>query len=535
MRLGRLATIAVAAASLMATVLVAGPAGGSTGATDAACALLSNQQALASISGAGETALMIRCGLLPGGSGVQQGRLGSGAPSLGADILVNDRSTDTWTHITQSETTVASRGQVMLVGYNDSHELPANATGYSRSIDGGVTFTDMDVPTVPLGVVDAVFGDPVLASDRNRDQGDTSVFYFANLGVLSNGTSIVSVHKTVDGGLTWAQAGNATPGALAADFQDKEWMAVDTRQSGEGAGNVYVCWTRFFTGGQQIRLSRSTDGGATFTIIQTDLSADTDVSGCNIAVDPNNGNVYVAWLNQNNLVSPRIIKFRRSTDQGATFAAEQTIGTSPIAESIISCGGGSRTVQLDTEPSPNSRAIRSKPFPDIAVNPITSEVYVVFHAGSQPGGVKADIEFVESGDLGVTWSAQKTINTGITGQQFMPSVTVNKNGTARAIWYSTQRSATDRLLDVYMTQSTDGGTTWTSSRRVTDVSFDRPTTNPNFDTFLATCYMGDYIQVEAAPKGLGNTRLNMTWGDNRLDGNAGMGGVQPDPDIRFDR
>ena len=88
-----------------------------------------------------------------------------------------------------------------------------------------------------LGVVDQVFGDPTLASDRVRGQG-TAPFYFSNLAELANNTSIISVHKTLDGGLTWTQAANATPGALAADFQDKSWMAVDTRASGTGAGNV---------------------------------------------------------------------------------------------------------------------------------------------------------------------------------------------------------------------------------------------------------------------------------------------------------
>jgi hypothetical protein len=394
------------------------------------------------------------------------------------------------------------------------------------------------LPT-PLGVVDAVFGDPVLASDRNRDIGDAGVFYFANLGVLANGTSIVAVHKTTDAGLTWTQAGNATPGALAADFQDKEWLAVDTRASGTGAGNVYVCWTRFIsTGGQQIRLARSTDGGATFSIIQTDLSADTDVSGCQVAVDPNNGNVYVSWTNRNGGVSPRTIKFRRSTDQGTTFAAEMLIGTAAIAETMTVCGSASRTTFVDSEPSGTSRAIRSTSFSSLAVNPTNSEVYVVFHAAGLPTGTLADIGFVQSSDFGVTFTPQVRINKAKAGQQFFPSIAVNKNGTTRVMYYSTQLSATNRLLDVYTVSSPDGGTTWGGSKRVTDVSFDRPTTNPNFDTggglTLAYCYMGDYNQIATAPKGLGPGQLNIVWGDNRLDGNAGMGGVQPDPDIRFD-
>ena len=70
--------------------------------------------------------------------------------------------------------------------------------------------------------------------------------------------------------------------------------------------------------------------------------------------------------------------------------------------------------------------------------------------------------------------------------------------------------------------------------RVTDVSFDRPVTNPNFDTSVAGCYMGDYNAIAAPPTGLGDNSFYMAWGDNRLDADPGPA-VAPDPDIRFDK
>jgi hypothetical protein len=165
-------------------------------------------------------------------------------------------------------------------------------------------------------------------------------------------------------------------------------------------------------------------------------------------------------------------------------------------------------------------------------------VYLVWHRAGLAGGALADISFVRSTNLGVSFGAESRINSGVTGQQFMPAIDANKRGVLRAMYYSTELSATNRLIDVYSVNSIDQGATWTPSARVTSVSFDRPQTNPNFDTggglTLASCYMGDYNTVDAAPRGLGNNRLNMVWGDNRLDGNPGMAGLQPDPDIRFD-
>jgi hypothetical protein len=45
--------------------------------------------------------------------------------------------------------------------------------------------------------------------------------------------------------------------------------------------------------------------------------------------------------------------------------------------------------------------------------------------------------------------------------------------------------------------------------------------------------MGDYNDLSAADPGLGNGKLWIIWGDNRLDGDPGAG-TQPDPDIRLD-
>ncbi len=153
MRMLRAASVFAAVSTLAVAVLSGVPAQGSHGSA-AVCDLLNRQQVLASISGAGEMALRNRCGLVSNGA-PQGSATAPAAPDFGADVLVNDRATDTWTHITQSETTVASGNGVILAGYNDSHEFPANATGYSRSTNAGATWTDMGRPTTPLGVVDA--------------------------------------------------------------------------------------------------------------------------------------------------------------------------------------------------------------------------------------------------------------------------------------------------------------------------------------------------------------------------------------------
>ncbi len=310
--------------------------------------------------------------------------------------------------------------------------------------------TDWGAPTTPLNNVQAVFGDPVMEMDR-RGTGLVRT-YFANLGraVAPAGLSIVAVHRSDNFGVGWLQAANASPLALAGEFQDKEWMAVDPFPSTvTGAGNVYVCWTRF-GGLGGIQFSRSTNGGASFIQLPARLSGGTSVQGCAVEVDPRNGRVYVAWSD----FALNAVRMRISTDFGVTFGAEFTVGSLlPRAETTTSCGGSVRTVFLDSEANPATRAIRSAAFPSLAVNPRNGHVYVAWHRGGTVNN--PDIAFARS-TTGLAGSYVTTNLVTNVGAQFFPSVAANRVGEVAVMYYSTQNSATNRRIDVYVRRSPDG-------------------------------------------------------------------------------
>jgi hypothetical protein len=254
------------------------------------------------------------------------------------------------------------------------------------------------------------------------------------------------------------------------------------------------------------------------------------VQGCSIDVDRETGRILVAWLDTS--FNPPQQRAKISTNGGVTFGAEFTIGAANLAETINGACG--RNVFLDTQAGNTSRAIRSTPFPSVAFRSTNASAYAVWHRAGLAGGSGADIAFVRSTNNGTTFGAPVRINSVVTGDQFFPSIAVNAVGTIRVFYYSTQLDATKRRLDSYFVQSADDGVTWSAPVRVTDVSFDRPTTNPNFDTIVAGCYMGDYNDIAAPPSGLGDNSFYMAWGDNRLDADPGPA-VVPDPDIRFDK
>jgi hypothetical protein len=106
------------------------------------CALLDDPEVMAMISGAGETALMIKCGEIAPPEIPSMLPEPTELPSApGVEILVNDRALDAGkSNRTQSETSVAVVGNTVLVGFNDSGQLvgsnsSGDFTGYSRSVE----------------------------------------------------------------------------------------------------------------------------------------------------------------------------------------------------------------------------------------------------------------------------------------------------------------------------------------------------------------------------------------------------------------
>ena len=412
-----------------------------------------------------------------------------GAASLFPNVLVNDPAADGTAQNTQSETTLAVLGGTVVVGFNDSgsflNGLP-QFTGFSRSTDGGASFTDGG--SLPVST-DGDAGDPVLAYDgavRGR-------LYFSTLSF--NGTGI-PIFRSDDGGATWQAPVNAFPGQPTGDFLDKEWIAVDNN-AGPGAGNLYAVTRDFGPIGSPsngIWFTRTTDGGDTFApAIQIASAGFSNVQGPFVTVGPDH-NVYVAYFDQRTF--PNSLKLRVSTDQGATFGPEQTIATLNTTSSNGDLG----------------LAFRSNSFPQMAVNPANGDLYVLYN-DDPPGADRADVFLTTSSDGGATWSTPERVNDdATTNDQWQPALTVAPDGqTVGVFWYDRRRDPADTLIDYYGaigTVAADGSISFSDNFRITDTAF-----SPVFglDPVVNPSYMGDYDQAAADA---GN--LYVSWGDNRL-------------------
>ncbi|HEX7614249.1 MAG TPA: PKD domain-containing protein [Thermoanaerobaculia bacterium] len=292
------------------------------------------------LSSAGQRAALRAAGLLP----PQAARppraplVGSVRPSLtpsaGQNVRVNDPSADVVGH-TNNTSSVAARGGRVIVGFNDANDPPGSS--YGLSADAGSTFSQQTLPAPGQNL-----GDPVVAFGPNGE------IYYATLAFANDGASVISSCVSTDSAVSWSCTEASTVAGNVYDTQDRDWLAVDNSSS-KYRGSVYVSWTDFSQvyGGSFILLARSTDGGLSFGGPQalSALDGSQVVHDSSIAIGPN-GEVYVSYLDGH--FGGTGITVTKSVDGGATFSTPKAaVLFTPIAGTLT----GGNGVRADSFPA----------------------------------------------------------------------------------------------------------------------------------------------------------------------------------------
>src|SRR5262249_37310096 len=87
-------------------------------------------------------------------------------------------------------------------------------------------------------------------------------------------------------------------------------------------------------------------------------------------------------------------------------------------------------------------------------------------------GQHADIAFSRSTDAGATWSAPQRVNDDPQGNgvaQCQPSIAVAPDGRVGVIWHDRRDDPNGYLYNLYYSESTDQGRTWSANQRGSDV------------------------------------------------------------------
>jgi hypothetical protein len=218
--------------------------------------------------------------------------------------------------------------------------------------------------------------------------------------------------------------------------------------------------------------------------------------------------------------------WRDATSNASILMRKSTDQGQTFGDPVTVAGLKSQGLQGDLGLTDSTgRSFRTNTFPQAAVNPVTGDLYVVYDDKGHGSQDKADIYFTQSSDGGQTWSKPIQVNDDATlNDQWQPALAVTPDGSHVGIfWYDRRLDPADNLIDRFGTIGTVSchSVSFAPNFRITDVSFP-----PAFgqDPIVDPTYMGDYDMAVAD-----NSYFYTTWGDNRL----GDASFANQPDVRF--
>lgn len=394
----------------------------------------------------------------------------------------------------------------IVVGTNTNYDAAVNGVypvAYFTSHNGGHSFQGGVVP-LPAGYVTAA--DPSVSIARS---GTVFYAYLAESPsyCTSAGRSAVVVSTSTDGGRSFH-----TPVVVDVNTaNDKPFLDIESIPGRKA--HVFVTWTRFFANKSEVMLTRSTDGGQSFSPAHGLFTSTRDNSG-SIPLTAPHGRMYVIWASvaDNGLskTNPARVLIRTSLDDGVHFG--------PVH------GAGPRFTSIPRMAEPES--LRNLTLPAAAVS-ASGTLYVAWSQVKHDyggGSVSSDIVLTRSTNGGRSWASPQRVNDSRTRDRFMPSLSPYSDGTVGVAYYD--RRAGPRDLGLYAARMR-WRSRWSVPRNTRINAGPSPVSRILYIPPGSTClspgrFFGDYIGTAAGKNG----RLYIVWADGRR-------GVDRQTDIWF--
>lgn len=426
------------------------------------------------------------------------------------------------------------------IGVDETFDSPFAGIGVATSYDGGKNWQYSSVP-LPAGYdqgaanptvkFDNVDHNPNVRDIQNRVYiSYMAATFLGNTPALTNpdggperalgftANNGIFVSSSDDGGATWGQATSVTGtpniynGTEQVPFDLIPSIAIDTSATSTRRGDIYVSWARYFqptgfpgqpksTGGSEVYVSVSEDGGKTWTVRTT--PNDKGVPLSNLSHPLNDGATppglgYPSWArpavgSEGDLYIGQFMavfySVSHSTNGGLTFFVPDL--ETPIGQPF---GIGPVGVQSSYSLKPQNH-FRTQPSRTIVADPTRPGVVYVADAVSSSDNVgnvidRADIVFSFSTDYGRTWHKPIVVNddngqshpTGVpsdvTADQLMVRLSIDEHGQLGLVWYDTRNDPALEKMHVYgvtgsLTTDAQGkmSVKFSPNFRVTDQSF----------------------------------------------------------------
>jgi len=359
-------------------------------------------------------------------------------------------------HQTEVEPDSFAFGNTVVAAFKAGRFFKGGASniGWATSITGGRSWTHGFLPGTTVFAGDSYdrVSDPSVAYDAKHNVWLIS--YLAHKSSPSSGTlTDVLASRSTDGGLMWSTPVLVKQGRPGSAF-DKDWITCDDTASSPFYGHCYV---EFDEGCciDLVLMSTSTDGGQTWAGLQTTADRASGLGGQPL-VQPN-GTVIVPLIVFTSSLTVENIAAFQSLNGGASWSSTVLISRSDYHY-----------------PKGGMRA--SFPFPSAAIDR-SGQVYVAWPDCRFESGCRANDLVLSTSADGKTWSRVQRIpldpvGSGvdhfIAGLAVDPSTSGSTGHLALAFYYYPKVSCTSSTcqLVVGSSSSTDGGSTWSSTKRL---------------------------------------------------------------------
>jgi hypothetical protein len=236
----------------------------------------------------------------------------------------------------------------------------------------------------------------------------------------------ISFANSLDGGTTWSNPPVQINDDVGAERQGAPDITVDS------VGTIHAVWDDFRNLDWDIYYSKSIDGGFTWAPNVKVTNSVGNQRFPSIDVDPS-GTIVVAWDHEVSIVDHDIY-CANSTDGGLIFGVNIRVDDDV---------GGALSE-----------------YPSLAVDS-SGVIYVVW---GDWRGVGGDIYFSKSVNLGDGFSANVPVNDDLTNNQVSPEIAVG-GGILYVVWEDGRNGD----LDIYFSNSTNGGANWGANIKVNDI------------------------------------------------------------------
>ncbi len=302
---------------------------------------------------------------------------------------------------------------IAVDSYNNIHvvlfdDTPGNnEIYYMRSTNGGVTWS---LPT-RLTWTSSYSESPAIAIDCYND---IHVVWVEG----TPGNAEIYYQQSPDGGATWSKIQRLTWTSGASDCPA---ITIDS------SNKIHVVWHDYTPGAPEIYYKKSPDGGTTWSA--TKNVSLTSGHSYTPAIAPDSGNaIHIVWHDFTN--GPAEIYYKKSPDGGTTWGASKRL-TWTLGDSA------SPAIALDSG----------------------NNIYVVWK--DETSG-KSEIYFRKSASGGATWGVAQRL-TWNSGWSEKPELAIDSGNAIHIVWYDD----TPGNAEIFYKRSTNGGTTWGSTQRLT--------------------------------------------------------------------